>query len=113
MEKLYKFIPLILSFIIGAILFLNPSSQSIFYMMLHPSELPFKLPFTPTELIFVGLGLFVVLPAIIISIIGAFGIEKLRKGKKLLFIIWIILFLIWLYWILILTLYNPMPVPAI
>jgi len=109
---MYKFIPLILTILVGVILFLNPSEESIFYKMLHPSELPFEIPFTPMEFMFVGLGLYVVVPAIIISILGAFGIEKLRKGKRLLFIIWIILFLAWVYWILILTRYSPF-MPAI
>lgn len=81
------------------------------YNMLHPEGLPEPLSNMPITVRLGSLGLSTVLPIIIITIVGVFAIDKLQKGKKLLFIIWLILFLIWLYWLLILTRFCPMPIP--
>lgn len=104
MKKIYKFIPLIIIVILGAILCLNAKKWSEFSMMIHAEYLPLE-----TKLI--AISLYILLPSIVLSVFGAIGVEKIRKGKKLLFMIWIILFLVWLYWIYSLTMFIFYPIP--
>jgi len=52
---------------------------------------------------------FLILPAIILSIFGVFGVAQLKKTKILL-IVWGILFLLWIFYLLSLT--APMPGPV-
>jgi hypothetical protein len=96
--KIYKFIPLIITILVGAILCLNSIKGSVVYMMLNAG-----FQYIPMRNRLIAFGLYIILPAIIISVLGASGIDKLKKGEKSLFIIWIFLFLVWVYWILILT----------
>lgn len=101
--KIYKFIPLILIILVGVILCLNAIEGSVVYIMLNAS-----LQYIPMKSRLINFGLYIILPAIILSIFGASSVEKLKEGKKASFTTWVFFFLVWLCWLLILTRFTPL-----
>jgi fatty acid desaturase len=102
--KIYKFIPLVITLLVGVILFLNPTEGSVVYMMLNPT----KFPSMSIKSNLLSLGLYVILPTVIIIILGTTSIEKFKQGKKSSFMTWVFLFIVWLCWLLMLTRFVPL-----